>query len=139
YTPNGKYILNPNAQSLQGFSPNYRGHTGTPEDGTAQILFTSRYGDWYNREWAPSEYRMDYEEYKHSTQSPEILARVWLWCYEYPADIESQYTIRSNSAKYFYELFKGEPPTPPEPQPTPPYIRKSRFKIMYYLKNHKII
>lgn len=142
YTPNGKYTLSEIAQTLPGFNPNYQGHTGGINDGYAQLLFTSRYGDWYKRPWAPVQYQMEYDEFKNSTETPELLALVWLWCYEYPGNIESQYAIRSQSAAYFYELFTGEPPEPPPvppvpPTPTPPIIR-TPGKITLWGRSYKI-
>lgn len=138
YTPNGKYTLSPTAQSLPGFNPNYQGHDGNPNDGTAQMLFTSRFGDWIKRDWAPPQYQMYYDEFKQSTASAELLARVWLWCYEYPGNIEGEYIPRSQSAAYFYELFTGEPPEPPPPTPIPPYIPQRGRKIPYMIKSWKI-
>lgn len=138
FTPNGKYINSLQAQQIEGYSPYYLGSTShTANDGNAQILFVSRFGDW--AEWRiPEQFKMTYDEYKHSTKNVDDLCASWLWGYEYPADPWSTLAIRQEASRYFYELYQGEPPPPPPPPPTPPYIRQSKFKIPFFTRSYKI-
>lgn len=112
FTPSGKYILDPRAQILTGFNPNYYGHNGDPSDGNAQMLFVDQYADYY----PTTAYPMTYAQFKASTDTPEYLAAVWLYNYERPAD-PNPYQ-RGQIARYWYDFLSNEPPPPEPPTPT---------------------
>lgn len=57
---------------------------------------------WYV-ELAPSNYRMQWNEYVKSTADVGYLARVWEYCYERPAKAHPE---RAENAKAWYEYFK---------------------------------
>lgn len=57
---------------------------------------------WYV-ELAPSNYRMQWNEYVKSTADVGYLARVWEYCYERPATAHPE---RAENAKAWYEYFK---------------------------------
>lgn len=135
FTPNGKYINSAEAKNLPGYSPYYIGSQGhSPEDGNAQILFVSRFGDWVTTR-IPEQFRMSYEEYKHSTADPDFLCASWLWGYEFPGDPWSTLETRREATRYYYELFKGSPPVPPHP-PQPPVL-KPKGKWIYWCRSYK--
>ena len=66
----------------------------------------------------PAAYQMSFDEFVHSHLGSDYLAKVWLWCYEYPANAADKEAERAANANYWYTYITGEePPEPPEPQP----------------------
>lgn len=104
------------------------------DDGYAQLLWidtrTVPTGQWI----PTSAYPMSFDEYKISTESPEILASAFLRNFERPGDIPGTEPIRRRQAAYWYEFLSGEPPDPPDP-PIPPWGGYgNKLKMMYYPK-----
>lgn len=70
-----------------------------------------------NQQWIPtSTYPMSMEDFLISEDPPSTLASAWLYDWERPGDPASTEGIRQASADYYYELFTGNPPKPPEPE-----------------------
>ena len=67
--------------------------------------------------WYPVDpYNMDYETFKHSTDSVAYLTSVFLDTYERPADPEATRWDRQQAAQYWYNyLAQYDPGTPPTP------------------------
>ena len=61
-----------------------------------------------------------WDDYVNSTESPETLARVFVWAYERPAN--PNIAQRQRNARWVYDYLSGispDPPSPPDP-PEPP-------------------
>lgn len=124
FTPGGKYISNPNAQSYSGYGPNFSDRAGNQNDGDAQLEFINFFADYAKT----SSYPLDYEEYKKSTENAGWLAGAWLYNYERPGDPEETLAKRQEDALYWYSILSGEEPEPPAPQKT------KNMKWIYYMR-----
>lgn len=133
FTPSGKYLLDSYAQSNADFYPNYSDRPGSPDDAVAQLdflIYSCTPGSGYPQ--APDYfintiygYRLTFNEFKNSMQSPEYLAAAWLHNYERPADQSAAVErIRGATARYWYNLWGGI--VPPE---------EKKFKLYLYEKN----
>lgn len=113
FTPPQKYIDDPLAKSSPGYAPHFSDVSGSPDDGTAQMYFMSEATNlWY----PVYPYNMDYETFKHSTDSVAYLTSVFLDTYERPADPEATRWDRQQAAQYWYNyLAQYDPGTPPTP------------------------
>lgn len=100
FTPSSKYISDSNAKGYFGYSPNWVGHAGNPNDGDAQLEFIHNYADYYST----SSYPLTFEEFKVSQLSAGTLARAWLYNYERPADPASTEDYRAESADYWFGI-----------------------------------
>lgn len=71
-----------------------------------------------NRQWSLDNLlHYTWNDYINSTESPETLARVFVWAYERPANPDV--AQRQRNARWVYNYLSGISPDPPEP-PTPP-------------------
>ena len=136
FTPAGKYIYSPYAETNDGYGPNYSNSEGNVFDGDSQLRFIDEHADY-----APTgSYPETFSEYKASTDSPEHCARAWLLNYERPYNqSESVQAYRASIARYWYDiLIEYDPSEPIPPEPTPVLSGESgysnKFKINFYLK-----
>lgn len=120
FTPPGKYIQDANAQALPDYGPNYSDREGSQNDGTAQLQFIDAYGDYYRTD----EYPINFSAFKESTETPEYLARAWVWNYERPNDYYASLNQRQEAARYWYGVLEKAIEKGPEPEPHPPGERK---------------
>ena len=135
FTPANKYINPTTEANYPTFNPNYLYHSGSPEDGDAQIKWMD---DEPVTQWYPTQgYWMTFAEFKVSTSTPEYLASCWMRDYERPRSYSTEYD-RQVCARYWYNKLQDippEPPTPPTPPtpPAPPFgRRKSPFWVYIY-------
>lgn len=71
-----------------------------------------------NRQWSTDNLlHYTWNDYINSTESPETLARVFVWAYERPANPDV--AQRQRNARWVYDYLSGISPTPPGP-PDPP-------------------
>lgn len=106
FTPAGKYIEDPQAQTYAGYAPNYLGHTGNATDGAAQIQFIMDNPQYYQTHTA---YPMTFTQFSQSTAAPSYLSDVWLYNFEQPAHPEDTQQYRRDCSDYWYQLFQGAP------------------------------
>lgn len=70
-----------------------------------------------NQQWiSTTAYPISMNEFLISEDTPQTLASAWLYDWERPGDPAVTEAIRQESAAYYYELFSGTPPQPPEPE-----------------------
>lgn len=119
FTPSSKYIDSAYAKSVTGYGPNFSDQTGYNTDGRAQTYFMDSGGSgWILRERFNY---MTFDDYKVSTESLYYLTRVFLYCFENPANPEGSFADRYDAAQFWDEYFTGITPTPdPDPEPEPP-------------------
>lgn len=124
YTPPQKYIDSSISKGAPGYAPHFSDVEGSPDDGTAQLYFLSEADNL----WYPVDpYNMDYDTFKHSTESPEYLSDVFLYTYERPADPEATRAIRREAARFWYTyLAQYDPSAPPTPTPS---SRRSKLPL----------
>ena len=106
FTPAGKYIEDPQAQTYAGYAPNYLGHAGNATDGAAQIQFIMDNPQYYQTHTA---YPMTFTQFSQSTAAPSYLSDVWLYNFEQPAHPEDTQQYRRDCSDYWYQLFQGAP------------------------------
>ena len=106
FTPAGKYIEDPQAQTYAGYAPNYLGHTGNATDGAAQIQFIMDNPQYYQTHTA---YPMTFSQFSQSTAAPTYLSDVWLYNFEQPANPSATQQYRRDCSDYWYQLFQGAP------------------------------
>lgn len=129
FTPGGKYINSPDAKSAPGYAPNFSDKSGSPSDGYAQIIFVDAHADYYQT----SEYPESYADFKTSMETPQYLAKAWLYNYERPADPEATEEARAENAEYWYTVLSGGPPPDP-PDPPGPHHSNRKMPLWMYLK-----
>lgn len=139
FTPPSKYIENAYAKSVTGYAPNFSDQAGQATDGRAQTYFMDSGGSgWIKRERFNY---MSFDEYKKSNESLYYLTRVFLYCFENPANPEASFSDRYQAAQYWDEYFAGvnpdpdpdPPPEPPEPDPSPTVNDRRRWKFWLFL------
>ena len=106
FTPAGKYIEDPQAQTYAGYAPNYLGHAGNATDGAAQIQFIMDNPQYYQTHTA---YPMTFTQFSQSTAAPSYLSDVWLYNFEQPANPSATQQYRRDCSDYWYQLFQGAP------------------------------
>lgn len=106
FTPAGKYIEDPDAQTYAGYAPNYLGHAGNATDGAAQIQFIMDNPQYYQTHTA---YPMTFTQFSQSTAAPSYLSDVWLYNFEQPANPSATQQYRRDCSDYWYQLFQGAP------------------------------
>ncbi len=104
FTPAGKYIEDPQAQTYSGYAPNYLGHTGNATDGAAQIQFIMDNPQYYQTHTA---YPMTFSQFSQSTAAPSYLSDVWLYNFEQPSNPQATQQYRRDCSDYWYQLFQG--------------------------------
>ena len=99
------------------------------DDGNAQC-------EWINTQMAPSsewiptaDYPMSWNEFIVSKESPEYLARVFLFNFERPADPDI--ALREANALYWYKWLNGEYVPPPNP---PQQGDRLKMPIYFYIR-----
>ena len=115
YTPPSKYLQNSVAQSYSTFAPHGSNATGSPHDGDAQVLFMEYYCINLNG-WIPrGGHNVSYSQYK-TLNNVATAAEVWLYNFEYPANIVSEIPERVEEAQYWANVLAGYDPDyiPPE-------------------------
>lgn len=117
FTPAGKYIGNANAMENGFYAPNFSDIPGDPDDGTSQLVYIDKYGDYY----ATTSYPLSYEKYKKSYDTPENLAAAWLYNYERPSDPSATLSARQASARYWWNILGQYDPSPYNPDPDDGY------------------
>ena len=118
-TPCTVYI-DGSARDYEGYAPHFSDRQGDPSDGTAQTIWIDQ-KDKYYRIFNPNAINfgiMSFDEYKQSTQSPEILADWFLRHYERPADVEYNAPLRRENATFWWNKLQNVDPFAPQP-PTP--------------------
>lgn len=120
FTPASKYIENEFAREQAGYNPHFADYEGSPFDGQAQTLFMDSGGSgWIIR----SQFNyMTFGQFKESTEDLEYLTKVFLYCFENPANPEQSFPDRLESAIYWYEYFGGH------------YRKKHKLPLIYYTK-----
>ena len=111
FTPAGKYIEDPQAQTYSGYAPNYLGHAGNATDGAAQIQFIIDNPQYYQTHTA---YPMTFTQFSQSTAAPSYLSDVWLYNFEQPSNPSATQQYRRDCSDYWYQLFQGAPYYNPE-------------------------
>lgn len=111
FTPAGKYIEDPQAQTYSGYAPNYLGHAGNATDGAAQIQFIMDNPQYYQTHTA---YPMTFTQFSQSTAAPSYLSDVWLYNFEQPSNPSATQQYRRDCSDYWYQLFQGAPYYNPE-------------------------
>ena len=106
FTPAGKYIEDPQAQTYSGYAPNYLGHAGNATDGAAQIQFIMDNPQYYQTHTA---YPMTFTQFSQSTAAPSYLSDVWLYNFEQPSNPSATQQYRRDCSDYWYQLFQGAP------------------------------
>ena len=106
FTPAGKYIEDPQAQTYSGYAPNYLGHAGNATDGAAQIQFIMDNPQYYQVHTA---YPMTFTQFSQSTAAPSYLSDVWLYNFEQPSNPSATQQYRRDCSDYWYQLFQGAP------------------------------
>lgn len=106
FTPAGKYIEDPQAQTYAGYAPNYLNHPGNATDGAAQIQFIMDNPQYYQTHTA---YPMTFTQFSQSTAAPSYLSDVWLYNFEQPAHPEDTQQYRRDCSDYWYQIFQGAP------------------------------
>lgn len=94
-------------------------HGGDYRDGSVQLArinFEFNNGIQYIR---TSSYPLSAVQFKASEESPEYLTRAFFANYERGNPSKANMTYRIGRANYYYELFSGEEPPEPGPEPTP--------------------
>lgn len=108
WTPGGKYIQSSLAQAQDGYGPHYTGHGGTPLDGKAQCSFMHK----YTAQWQGDAYGWgSWGDFYTSTNTPEELARRFLYAFEAPDDPEAKLQYRQTQARYWYNFLADVDPT----------------------------
>ena len=86
-----------------------------PKDGDTQCA-RIQYEHDNNLQWSLNNYgNHTWDQFIHSTETPEILARVFVWAYERPAN--PNVAQRQRNARWVYDYLNTQP-TPPSPIPT---------------------
>lgn len=89
WTPANKYIT-------------WADEMGFPYDWGETQCMRIHYESQFNLQWSTNNIlNMTWDEYITSTESPEILARVWLWAYERPDD--PVIADRQKQARFWFE------------------------------------
>ena len=131
WDPAGKYITG--GRDYDGYGPNFSDKPGSYYDGWAQLDFmNSDYGQWI------SVWGMSFDDYKHSTQDPRDLARIFFDSWERGTWNEG----RKDDAAYWWNFItNGEPIGPDQPTPDPPPLPpgpsgggSTKSKFIFYLK-----
>ena len=106
WTPARKYI---NWALANGFTD-----YGDGDANCSRIIW-----EWQNKEqWTLKNYgHHTWNDFVYSTETPEILARVFLWAYERPE--KGSLSWRQQWARYYYDMFGGSQDSPPDPGPDP--------------------
>ena len=100
FTPSSKYISSSAAQGYSGYGPNWADHTGSANDGDAQLEYIHNYADYYST----TAYPMGFDEFRTSTLDAGTLARAWLYNYERPADPTATEDARAEAGQYWYNI-----------------------------------
>lgn len=106
------------------------GSTNTPPAGQKLVSFAERYNlNWYDGDtqmyriqreqetdiqWTPytiNGIRWTWDNYPTNNQTPEVSAHVWQACYE--VSDPGTLPTREANARYWYDWFSNNPPTPP--------------------------
>lgn len=117
FTPSSKYILSDYARATYGYRPNFLDQEGNATDGRAQTYFMdSGLSGWIERERFNY---MTFDEYKVSNESLYYLTRVFLYCFENPANPEASLSDRYAAAQYWDNYFTNVDPDVPDPEPSP--------------------
>ena len=88
-----------------------------PKDGDSQCA-RIQYECDHNLQWSLNNLgHHTWQQYISSTESPETLARVFVWAYERPANPDV--SQRQANARWVYDYLSSQP-TPPGPTPTDP-------------------
>lgn len=108
FDPASKYVRDTNAQTMQGFGPNYSDITGSNDDGTAQLLFINSYADYL----PTSTWPQTYAEFKTYNGTPEDAASIWIYNYERGSGAYQTEAQRRTAARYWYSYLSGYAPVP---------------------------
>lgn len=101
------------------------GYAHDDGDGQVEWIYTQM---GISGEWLPTaDYPMTWDQFIVSTDSPEYLARVFLFNFERPADPDI--TGREQNAHYWYAWINGEYVPPPNPPESPDW----RYKMPLYM------
>lgn len=77
------------------------------KDGDSQ-LSRIKYESENNLQWSTNNYlNYTWDDYIHSTESPEMLARVFVWAYERPSDPDIP--LRQSNARFWFNYLRGLP------------------------------
>ena len=100
FTPSSKYISSSYAQSYAGYAPNWADHTGSPDDGDAQLEFIHNHADYIST----TDYPLTFAEFKISTYNAGLMAVAWMYNYERPSASAAEATKwdRFDAANYWY-------------------------------------
>lgn len=126
---------NHNDHSASGYGlglVQWDGYTSTAPAGHKLVSFAIRYNlNWYdgdtqlfrikreqetNIQWSAATVNGIYwtwSNFPTNTQTPETSAKIWRICYEVAAAGTDQ--TRQENARYWYDYFSSQPPTPPTP------------------------
>lgn len=121
FTPAGTYIYDQNAQTYQGFGPNFSDIPGSTLDGQAQVIFVHYHASYYPTPLYP----LSYQEYKESEADADWLAAAWFYNFERGTwNVE-----REVAARYWYDFFVD-------------YFgddghKKKKSKWIYYMKRRR--
>ena len=99
-----------------------------PKDGDTQCA-RIQYEHDNNLQWSLNNYgNHTWDQFIHSTETPEILARVFVWAYERPSNPDV--SQRQANARWVYDWLLTQP-TPPSPSPDDPnWIKGQAFAAL---------
>lgn len=115
WTPSGKYLhdnwnnLGLYPSTYRGYGPNYSDQPGSNGDGHAQCQFIIE-GQQYN--WITTgtgRYPISVSEYRALTD-PADAAEYWCRDYEYPANLETQVSLRRSGVTWYSDRLIGSVP-----------------------------
>lgn len=109
----------------------------TPTDGDAQLKWideeTTNFGQWITT----TTWWQSFESFKTSTDSPEYLASMFLFCFE-RAGVEAETERRTAARKWYNYLLENGGSNPDTPQPEDPEKpKKKKRKYNFILFNRR--
>lgn len=131
FTPPKNYC-NITSETYSGYAPNFSDEAGNATDGQAQTYWVTQHPEQFQNVPPYSPYPESlwtYSYFTTSTQNVQLLAEVWCYNWEKPADPSASLAGRKDEAQYWWDYFEGGPTPPPPPPPRP----RKKFKWWMYM------
>lgn len=140
--PAANYIYRPQAQSAYGYGPNFSDSPGSPNDGSAQMVYLDwvcrQYtdgscGGWNDHYLSSIPFATFAAQADESVYTIEQLTKIFHDGYERSSGWASTGSTRQAAARYWWNYFQGyTPPTPPTPSGFP-------YWLLWYMKKNREI
>lgn len=140
--PAANYIYRPQAQSAYGYGPNFSDSPGSPNDGSAQMVYLDwvcrnytdgSCGGWSNTYHDAIPFATFAAQADESVYTIEQLTKIFHDGYERSANYYNSQSTREGAARYWWNYFQGyTPPTPPTPSGFP-------YWLLWYMKKNRDI